>query len=129
MKKIAFLLVIAFMLQSCFSMRPVAVESELKRTHIGRSSTDDIMASLGTPSEQIKESLGEAWLYHTTHLNYGTRTTRYSFDENGIVRNITSDDIVQRKRFNGGGTAVCVLLVVGSVIAIPIILLKNAINY
>jgi len=126
MKKNAFLLVIALSLQSCFSMRPIAIESELQRNHIGRSSTSDLKVMLGPPNEQLIESTGNVWLYYTNHKNYEKRTTRFSFDDNGIVRNVISDDFVYRKRFDGGATVLCILFTVGAVIAIPVIIVNSS---
>ena len=134
MKKISFLLAVALMMQSCFSMRPIAVESELRRDHVGRSSTGDLGAALGQPNDKIFENSSEVWLYYANGLDVkgkrGQRTTRFSFDDKGIVRNVISDATVQRKRFDGGATFLCVVVVVGAVIAVPIIIMKNAVeNY
>ena len=132
MKKIVFLLVIALSLQSCFSMRHIALESELRRNHIGRSSTGDLRVTLGPPNEQFLVDSREVWLYYTNGYDvngrYGKRTTRFSFDDNRVVRNVISDATVERKRYDHGATAACIGLGILAAIGIPLLTLYAIAN-
>ena len=117
MKKTAIFLLIALYLQSCFSLRPVAVESELRRQHVGNSSPSDVRVVFGPPSEQLLNLSGEEYIYYKegydVNRKYGQRTTQFSFDGNSIVRNVTSDATIERSRFDFGKT---VALVLGSLL-------------
>ena len=120
MKKWFLLLITAFMLQSCFTTRPVAVQSELQQTHIGRSSTNDLLLALGSPTEKYSMDTGSVWVYYKEQQKGSgkiTTTSRFIFDEKGIVRNVISDDFTYRKQFDGRATALLIILdVVASVV-------------
>ena len=117
-------MITAFMLQSCFTTRPVSVQSELQRIHIGRSSTNDLSFTLGYPTEKYSIDAGSVWVYYDQKRGY-TTTTRFIFDERGIVRNVISDDFIYRKQFDGTSTAMLIIFGVLVDIIGAVVILNN----
>lgn len=127
-------------------MMPVSIEPELRSKHVGFSSPSDIRFAYGEPSTQQLDGAKEILTYYSidsraTNIddvlkvrnngktNKEIRITRFSFNDNRIVQNVTSNATVRRKRFDGGSTVMCVLLSIGVVIATPIVLTKIADEY
>ena len=109
------------------------------------------MAVFGQPNEEFTSDYGKTYVYYNIDIQKNTsrnvrepmpddtyfirdgnnnirdtQITRFSFDENGIVRNVISDATVARKRFDGGATGACIFLGVVAAVGLPFLIIYIA---
>lgn len=127
MKKFISSILIICILSSCFSTRYVSDE-EILRNNFMKSSVDDIEYEFGEPDKISNLKNGYAYIYYSQNRIRGRKNsdayTRISFDSNDNVRNIQSTNLIKQKKFDGGGTAIVIIL--GMVIPIGLLLIASA---
>jgi hypothetical protein len=107
-KNIIILLLFSCMLTSCFSTRYVSEQSELVKEYMN-ADVDDIEFEFGKPHETDELRNGYAYTYFYEGKTQRSRKPveqhiRFSFNNDGYVRNIQSTTTVMRRKFNAGDT-------------------------
>jgi len=125
-KLIPLLLSISLLFQSCFTTQYVSNADRLRNEFRG-ATVDDVEFEFGDPDEYEELRNGYSYTYYYGYLNRNQRGemyTRFAFDNNDYVRNIQSTKRIPQRKFNGGNTAVAII-VFGVVLPVIIIVASS----
>ena len=115
MKKVPILLLtVLFLISSCKVTYYANNERLLKRNFIN-APVEDIEYEFGSPDEIEEKRTGPSYIYYYEgRVGRSSRIvdqyTRFSFDNDGFVRDIKSTATVKTKRVSAGRTVWCVIL-------------------
>ena len=114
------LLICALALQSCYVTKYVNNENALRR-EFGSALASDVRYKKGEPYRVEQTSDGYVYYYFYDHVEKGgllqkdkpavRMSERFSFDKDGNVRYIQSDNLVKQKKVDVGAIIVCAVAV------------------